>query len=172
MPDLDLDEIIHVLNLKPLPGEGGLFSESYLSVESVPQDGLPARYSGPRRMGSAIYYLLTDNPDSFSALHSLKTDEIYHFYLGDPVDMVLLFGGGKSRRIILGQELLKGQVVQFTVPAGTWQGSRLISGGRYALLGTTMAPGFDPADFTLGNRSDLLSGWPEEADWIKRLTRI
>ena len=172
MADLTLDEIVRVLNLKPLVGEGGMFVESYRSVESIPRVGLPARYSGRRSMGTAIYYLLTDDRNSFSALHSLRTDEIYHFYLGDPVEMVLLLPDGKSQRVILGQELMKGQAVQYTVPAGVWQGSQLVKGGGFALLGTSMSPGFDPADFTLGDRADLLSRWPGEAERIHRLTRI
>lgn len=171
MPDLSVDEIIHILNLMPLPGEGGLFAESYRSSDSLPPESLPVRYSGSRLMGTAIYYLLTAVRDSFSALHMLKTDEIYHFYLGDPVEMLLLLPGGISKQVILGQDLLQGQVVQYAVPAGVWQGSHLVPGGRYALLGTTMAPGFDLADFQLGIRSELVSGWPEAAERVKRLTR-
>ena len=168
---MSLDEIIQLLKLQPLPGEGGMFAESYRSKESIPEGGLPARYSGLRSTGTAIYYLLTDDRDSFSALHILKTDEIYHFYLGDPVEMLLLLPDGSSKQIILGQDLVNGQSVQFTVPAGTWQGSHLVEGGRFALMGTTMAPGFDPSDFRLGERSELLSGWPQEAERIRHLTR-
>jgi predicted cupin superfamily sugar epimerase len=172
MPDCLLEEIIRVLNLKPLPGEGGLSAESYRSSESISRDSLPARYSGSRLMSTAIYYLLNDDNDSFSALHVLKTDETYHFYLGDPVEMLLLLPGGNSQTVILGQDLLGGQAVQVTVPAGVWQGSRLVAGGQFALLGTTMAPGFDLADFMLGERAKLVSGWPQEAGRIRRLTRI
>lgn len=171
MPAQDVEKIIRLLNLKPLPDEGGLFAESYRSADSILRAGLPERYSGTRLAGTAIYYLLTDEHDSFSALHCLKTDEIYHFYLGDPVDMLLLLPGGGSRHVTFGQDLIHGQAVQFTVPAGAWQGSRLAPGGRFALLGTSMAPGFDPDDFTLGQRSELLAGWPEEGERIERLTR-
>ncbi len=172
MPAQSLEEIIRILKLKPLPGEGGMYAESYRSAESILPEGLPARYSASRSMGTAIYFLLTDERDSFSALHILKTDEIYHFYLGDPVEMLLLLPGGKSRNVILGQDLVGGEVVQFCVPAGAWQGSSLKAGGRFALMGTTMAPGFDPSDFPLGVRADLLLGWPHEAERIRRLTRI
>ena len=155
-----------------MPVEGGLYAQAYRSTEVISQAGLPPRYTGPRPFGTAIYYLLTTEADSFSALHRLVTDEIYHFYLGDPVELLLLFLDGTSQRAILGHDLAAGQQVQFVVPAGAWQGSRLIAGGSFALLGTTMAPGFDPADFTPGARADLLAGWPTEAALINQLTRI
>ncbi len=172
MPAQSLEEIIRILKLKPLPGEGGMYAETYRSSETIPPEGLPARYSTSRSMGTAIYFLLTEESNSFSALHILKTDEIYHFYLGDPMEMLLLLPGGKSRNVILGQNLLDGEVVQFCVPAGAWQGSSLKAGGRFALMGTTMAPGFDQSDYRLGVRAELLLGWPHEAEGIRRLTRI
>jgi len=171
MPELTADRIIQLLGLEPLPEEGGLFRQTYRSGEQIPAAALPSRYGGPRRFATAIYYLLTDAPDSFSALHRLKTDEVYHFYLGDPVEMLLLHPDGGSERPILGQDLAAGQQVQLVVPAGSWQGSRLMPGGRCALMGTTMAPGYEQDDFELGERERLLSGYPEQAELIRGLTR-
>ena len=171
MNDLRVEQIIRALKLEPLPAEGGLYSQSYCSAEFISPAGLPARYTGPRPFGTAIYYLLTAESHSFSALHRLATDEIYHFYMGDPVEMLVLHPNEVSQRVRLGSDLLSGQQVQFVVPAGAWQGSRLAPGGSYALLGTTMAPGFDAADFTLGARAELLTGWPAEAGMIHQLTR-
>jgi predicted cupin superfamily sugar epimerase len=91
-------QIIEKLGLQPLPIEGGLFCQTYKSSETIPQSALPERYVGQRSYGTAIYYLLTDDPDSFSALHRLATDEVYHFYLGDPVEMLLLHPTGESER--------------------------------------------------------------------------
>ena len=116
-------------------------------------------------------HLLTDEPGSFSALHRLATDEVYHFYLGDPVEMLLLHADGASSRPVLGPDLIAGQQVQLVVPRGTWQGSRLVAGGRWALLGTTMAPGFDSGDFELGRGPDLEAAWPDQAEAISALTR-
>jgi hypothetical protein len=164
------EEIVQLLDLQPLPQEGGLFRQTYRSAEELPAAALPPRYGGPRRFATAIYYLLTDDPDSFSALHRLKTDELYHCYLGDPVQMLLLHPGGDSERIVLGPDLAAGQRVQFVVPAGSWQGSRLVPGGRWALLGTTMAPGYEPEDFELGGRG-LLTTYPDQAGLIHVLTR-
>jgi predicted cupin superfamily sugar epimerase len=108
----------------------------------------------------------------FSALHSLTTDEVFHFYYGDPVEMLLLDPQGSAERVILGQDLLAGQRVQFVVPRGVWQGSRILPGGEVALMGTTMAPGYEPSDFVLGDRQNLSQAFPEYADLIAKLTRV
>lgn len=163
----DIEQLIRELRLEPLPIEGGYFRQTWSSDDLVSIPG----YDSPRPAGTAIYYLLTSDPDSFSALHRLATGEIYHFYLGDPVEMLLLAEGASGRRIILGSDLLGGQRVQYVVPRSVWQGSRLIRGGRFALLGTTMAPGFDARDFTLGRRQELLPRFPEYAALIHALTR-
>lgn len=157
--------------MQPLAVEGGAFAETYRSDETLPAEGLPARYTAGHAFGTAILYLLEDAPGSFSALHRLPTDEIFHFYLGDPVEMLLLFPDGSSRHVTLGQDVFAGQQVQFVVPAGAWQGSRLRPGGECALLGTTMAPGFAPSDYEAGERETLLAQYPAEADLIRELTR-
>lgn len=169
----DVEEIIRVLGLRPLPGEGGLYRETYASAERLPASALPERYAGEEKpFGTAIFYLLTAQEDSFSALHRLPTDEIYHFYLGDPVEMTLLHPDGSSQQVLLGNDVLGGQQVQFVAPRGAWQGSRLAPGGRYALLGTTMAPGFTPADFEAGGREELVERYPDEKERIENLTRM
>jgi hypothetical protein len=146
--------LIELLRLAPLPIEGGHFRQTWRS---------PA--------GSAIYYLLSDDPDSFSALHRLPTDEIYHFYLGDPVEMLMLHEDGRVERVTLGPDLLAGARVQHVVPHGVWQGSRLRAGGRFALLGTTMAPGFEQQTYEGGLRDALIAAYPAAADAIHSLTR-
>ena len=164
---MDADQLIRHLRLGPLPIEGGYFRQTWSSDDLVSIPG----YDSPRPAGTAIYYLLTSDPDSFSALHRLATGEMYHFYLGDSVEMLLLAEGTPGRRIVLGPDLPGGQHVQYVVPRSVWQGSRLVPGGRFALLGTTMAPGFDARDFTLGRRPELLPRFPECAALIHALTR-
>lgn len=164
-------DLIRHLSLQPLPVEGGYFRQTYVSDESIAAGALPARYGAAKPFGTAIYFLLTDEPDVFSALHKLPTEEIYHFYLGDPVELLLLFPGGRGDRILLGHDVMHGQRVQFVVPRGVWQGSRLVPGGRFALMGTTMAPGFTPADFTGGDRDELIAQYPAVAEMIRALTR-
>jgi len=146
--------LIERLGLEPLPIEGGHFRQTWRS---------PA--------GTAIYYLLTDDPDSFSALHRLPTDEVYHFYLGDPVEMLMLHEAGRVENVTLGADVLSGQKVQHVVPSGVWQGSRLRDGGRFALLGTTMAPGFEPKSYEGGLRDALIAAYPAAANAIRSLTR-
>lgn len=169
--ELDANKLIELLGLQELEGEGGMYAISYRSADQIGSEGLPGRFGSARCLGSAIYYLLTAEPASFSAMHCLKSDEIYHFYLGDPVEMLMLLPDGSSRLVILGQDLLGGQQVQQVVPYGAWQGSHLLPGGRFALLGTTLAPGYTPADFELGERWQLEREYPGQADLIRRLTR-
>jgi predicted cupin superfamily sugar epimerase len=129
---------------------------------------LPQRYVQAKSAGTAIYYLL--EPGAFSKMHRLPTDEIYHFYLGGPVRMLQL-GPGGGRVVTLGNDLLAGHLPQLVVPRGVWQGSELIEGNAFALLGTTMAPGFDFTDFEAANPAALQAEFPAFADMIAHLTR-
>ena len=162
------DEIRALLRLAPHP-EGGFFRETWRAAEALPAGALPARYGGPRALGTAIYYLLT--PATFSEMHRLASDEIFHFYLGDPVEMLLLAPDGSGEAILLGPDLAAGMRPQVAVPRGVWQGARLREGGRFALLGTTVAPGFEYADYESGARADLLAAYPAHAPAIMGLTR-
>ena len=164
-------QLIEYLGLEPLTIEGGHFRQTYVAAESIAADALPKRYAAPRSFGTAIYYLLTSDPDSFSALHRLETDEIYHFYLGDAVEMLVLSPDGRGERVVLGPDVLAGQKLQFVVPRGVWQGSHVIAGGSYALMGTTMAPGFELADWSEGKRESLLREYPQYTGLIRALTR-
>jgi len=161
------EDVIALLNLRPHPVEGGFFRETYRSEGSLPGSVLPAN-GGPRSLGTAIYYMLT--PNTFSALHRLPTDEIYHFYLGDPIQMLQLWPDGTTRTLLLGTDLRGGEVPQTVIPGGVWQGSYLLPGGKFALLGATMAPGFDYEDYVEGEREELTRIWPEQAEMIKLLT--
>lgn len=162
-------EIIERLNLQPLPWEGGYYRETYRADESVAAGALPGRYGGGRQYCTAIYYLLT--PDMISALHRVQSDEIFHFYLGDPVTMFLLSAEGKATTVTLGSDIAAGQQVQFVVPRFTWQGAMLNEGGKFALMGTTVSPAFDFDDFELGSRETLQAKFPAHHEWITKLTR-
>lgn len=168
---MDINWLIKHFGLEELPVEGGVFYQTYLSEESIPAAALPERYSEDKPFGTAIVYLLTPDADSFSAMHKLPTDEIYHFYLGDPVEMLHLHPDGRSERVILGQDLMNGQHVQYTVPRDVWQGSHLLAGGQYALVGTTMAPAFTHGDYEGATRELLTAQYPEQAALIRQLTR-
>jgi predicted cupin superfamily sugar epimerase len=156
-------EIKTLLKLEPHPLEGGCFRQTYACGEKV---ALPR---GTRAAGTAIYYLL--EPGTFSEMHVLASDEVFHFYLGDPVEMLQLFPDGGSALFTLGQDLQANQHVQLVVPAGVWQGTRLIGNGKVALLGCTVTPGFDYADYRSGSYAELAGKWPAEAERIRALTR-
>jgi predicted cupin superfamily sugar epimerase len=162
-------DLKRLLGLAPLGFEGGWFTETWRAAEVLGAGALPARYGGPRAAGTAILYLL--EPATFSGMHRLRTDETYHFYLGDPVEMLLLEPGGGGRVVRLGHDLAAGQRVQLTVARGVWQGSRVVPGGAWALMGTTMAPGFARDDFEAGDRATLAAGWPAHRALITALTR-
>jgi len=156
-------EIKALLNLEAHPYEGGFFRRTYTSTSKVQLE------RGERDSGTAIYYLL--EPGTFSEMHVLNSDELFHFYLGDPVEMVQLWPDGSTRVVILGSDLAAGQQVQHLVPAGVWQGTRLIDDGKVALLGCSVVPGFDHADYTSAGYTELSEKWPEQAERIRLLTR-
>ena len=166
---LSAERVIELLRLEPLPIEGGHFRRTYLADETIAAGALPARYRQARAFGSAIYYLLRG--DDFSALHRLASDEVYHFYLGGPTELLLLRPDGEHETIVLGPDLETGQRVQAVVPRGAWQGMRLVQPDTWALLGTTMAPAYDDGDFELGARDPLIERYPACAAWIRALTR-
>lgn len=157
------DEIKTMFKLEPHPIEGGWFRRTYTAGGRVE---LPR---GVRAQGTAIYYLL--EPGTFSEMHVLDSDEIFHFYLGAPVEMLQLFPDGHSVLLTLGQDLLAGEQVQVVVPAGVWQGTRLIGDGKLALLGCTVMPGFDFADYRNAPAAELIAQWPDQAERIRALTR-
>jgi hypothetical protein len=157
------EETKALLKLEPHPIEGGSFRQTYISACSVE---LPR---GRRSVGTAIYYLL--EAGTFSEMHMVASDEIFHFYLGDPVEMLQLLPDRHSAIFSLGPDLQAGQRPQILVPAGVWQGERLVEGGKVALLGCTVTPGFDFADYRSASFRELAEKWPEQAELIRKLTR-
>jgi predicted cupin superfamily sugar epimerase len=157
------EEIKQFLNLEPHPVEGGSYRRTFTSPHGV---GMPR---GDRPMSTAIYYLL--EPGTFSEMHVLASDEMFHFYLGDPVEMLQLLPDGSSTLLTLGSDLAAGQHVQVHVPAGVWQGTRLMGDGKVALLGCTVTPGFDFADYRSAGYEELAARWPQEAERIRALTK-
>ena len=105
-------------------------------------------------------------------MHRLPTEEVFHLYLGGPARMLQLFPDGSGREVLIGADVLAGQQPQVVVPPGVWQGSRLEPGVEFALLGATMAPGFDYADYEQGRRGELTEQYPQYAEVIRELTRM
>ncbi len=142
--------------------EGGYYRETYRAAESIPQNGLPPRFSGLRAFSTAIYFLLPSG--ECSALHRIKSDEVWHFYAGNSLTIHVIDERGTYTQIKLG-----GDSFQAVVPAGCWFGATVDGPGSYALAGCTVAPGFDFADFELANRADLVALYPQHRAIIERL---
>jgi predicted cupin superfamily sugar epimerase len=156
------NKIIELLNLKPLPDEGGYYRETFRSKNAILSS------ETQRSIKTAIYYLISQ--ESYSLLHRLGTaDEIFHFYLGGPVELIQI-KKGKIKRTILGHDLLSGQQLQVVVPAGIWQGARILGEHEWALLGTTVAPGFEFSDFELAKRDELIERYPDLKNEIVTFT--
>ncbi len=164
-------QIIDALQLQPHPIEGGWFRETYRSHDTLPGSVLPEGYQGKgeRSLGTAIYYLLTS--ETFSEMHRLPTEEVFHCYLGGPARMLQILPDGTHHEHLIGADVLAGQRPQLVVPPGVWQGTFLEPGVEFILLGATMAPGFDYADYEQGARADLIAQYPKAAELIKKLTR-
>ncbi len=160
-------EVIDALHLEKHPSEGGYFYETYRSPEIV-----SSLDRGQRSWSTAIYYLLSDETGVFSEMHRLALDEVFHFYLGDPVEMLHLYPDGRGERVILGTDLVTGMRPQVVVSGGVWQGCRVL-GGKYgfALMGTTVAPGFEYSDYESGCRGQLVQAYPQFTEQIAVLTR-
>jgi predicted cupin superfamily sugar epimerase len=160
---------IEKYNLLPHP-EGGYYAETYRASESILQNALPARFAGDRAFSTGIYFLLESH--NFSAFHRIQADEMWHFYAGDALEVFVIDEkSGKLNVIRLGNDPDNGETFQAVVPAGAWFGSRPASGSAYALVGCTVAPGFDFADFEMAEREALSGLYPQHAGLIGELTR-
>ncbi len=155
-----INQIAEALKLEPLPGEGGLYRCVYEGAEN--EQG--------QKISSAIYYLLDDV--MFSHMHKLESDEVYHYYMGDGLELLLLYPDGKAKCQILGTDLEAGERPQIVVPGGVWQGSRVRQGGTYCLVGTTMAPAYRQEEYQHGNCEELCKQYPEVADKIRERCEV
>ena len=158
---------IQALQMRPHP-EGGFFQESYRSEQTM-QAPAPGGGSVQRNVCTAIYFLL--EAGNFSAFHRIKSDEIWHFYAGQALEVLELLPDGELCCTRLGPDILRGELPQYVVPADTWFASRVVDGGTFSLVGCTVAPGFDFADFRLARRQELLEIFPQHRQIITELTR-
>jgi predicted cupin superfamily sugar epimerase len=159
---------IDKLQLEPHP-EGGYFRLSYRSEVEIPREALPARFSGARAVSRAIYFLLERK--NFSAFHRLRSDEVWHFYAGEPLVVHVIEPEGNYSRILLGRDPGAGQVLQAVVRAGSWFASHVADWKPFSLVGCTVAPGFDFEDFEMGKREELIARYPWHRELVERLTR-
>lgn len=161
------EEIIKRLGLQQHPKEDGYFIETHRSMDRISWEALPGGYNGDRAYSTAIYFLLTEG--GYSELHRLRSDEVYHYYMGAPLELLLLLPDGSGKMLRLGTRLNAGELPQIVVPRNAWQGA--MTTGAYTLFGCTVAPGFEYPDYETGNREDLVRKYPEFEEEIRRLTR-
>ena len=161
-----IDFLIEKLNLKAHP-EGGFFNETYRCVESVKKENLPPRFSGDRAHCTSIYFLLTS--ENYSALHKIQSDEMWHHYEGSTLEIYSIDDNGKLIIHALGKNLENNEQPQLVIKAGEWFGSKVKDKDSYALVGCTVSPGFDFADFELGDKNELLQKFPQHKEVIEKL---
>ena len=149
--------LIFHYNLQPHP-EGGWYAQSYRSSEIIPAAALPNRFGGDRVFSTAIYFLLEQG--NFSAFHRIKSDECWHFYQGDPLEVFIIGTDRQLTIVTLGQDSSRGQLFQYVVPANCWFASRPAKESKFCFVGCTVAPGFDFADFELANATELVGQYP------------
>ena len=166
--ETSIRDLIADLELERHP-EGGWYRETYRAAEVLPAQGLPTRFGGDRVFSTAIYFLL--GKGEFSALHRIKSDELWHFYSGTTLTIHVISPSGKYQQIKLGSGLDDGETFQAPVPAGFWFGAEVTGIGEYSLVGCTVAPGFDFDDFEMGKPDKLLADFPAHERIIKKLTR-
>ena len=159
---------VEKLQLEPHP-EGGYFRQTYRSEFILAREALPVGFGGARAASTAIYFLLEGK--NFSAFHRLKSDEVWHFYAGEPLRVHVIDRVGKYFSIRLGSDLEAGEVPQAVVPAGCWFASHVADWRGFAVVGCTVAPGFDFEDFEMGKRAELVARYPEQREVIEGLTR-
>jgi predicted cupin superfamily sugar epimerase len=162
------EQLIRHYLMEPHP-EGGYYTSTYRSSEILSAEALPDRFSGPRCISSAIYFLLEG--EIFSAFHRIKSDELWHFYTGDGLLIYVIEPSGEGRILKLGSDIENGFQFQHCVPAGCWFASRPANRNSFSFVGCTVAPGFDFADFEMANRTELLQAYPQHATWIEELCR-
>ncbi|MDE3236930.1 MAG: cupin domain-containing protein [Bacteroidota bacterium] len=165
---LSVQQIIQQFEMQPHP-EGGYFKETYRSRESIAHNALPSRFAGERNFSTAIYFLLEQG--NFSAFHKIQSDECWHFYAGDALNIYVIDIDGILQTIRLGSDIQNGEVFQYVVPAGCWFASEPAVGSIYSFVGCTVAPGFDFEDFILASADTLQQLYPQHAGIIRRLCR-
>ena len=167
--ELTAEEIRELLGLQPHP-TCGFVEETYRSRGRIPAESLPPEYAGSRPYGSALYFLVT--PDAHIELHRIRSDQQYHHYLGDPLEVLLLFPDGSGAVSQIGSDLRAGMRPMLFIPGGTFHMARLLPGGRWSLLSSTEWPGVEPPDVEHGDPAALIAAYPAMASEIRRFAGV
>ena len=158
--DLTADELLKLLQLEA-NATCGFVRVSFVSKHSIGKGGLPAPFEGQRPLGSALYFMVTTGAPV--RLHRIRNDQLYHYYLGDPLETILLHSDGSFEKIIVGPDIRTGQRLQLLIPGNTFHTARLLGRRRWFLGASTEWPGVIPADVELGQLEELASKYPAVA---------
>ena len=164
--DLTADEIRALLNLEP-NATCGFVRVTYMSNDKIAPGGLPAPFAGGRPLGSALYFLVT--PEAPVRLHRIRNDQLYHYYLGDPLEVFMLHADGTHTRVVVGPDIRAGEKVQLFIPGNTFHTARLIGKRRWFLGASTEWPGVVPADVEIGNLDALAAKYPAVASDMRAI---
>ena len=165
---LSAADYVAQLQLQPHP-DGGYYSRTYESDEQIAAAALPARFDADRFISTAIYFLLEGT--DYSAFHRIKSDELWHFYVGGGLHIYVIHPDGKGEILLLGNDLTNGYRFQQLVKAGCWFASKPANENSFSLVGCTVAPSFDFADFEMAKQEELLKLFPQYQEWIQQLCR-
>ncbi len=160
MTALTVDEICSVLDLEPNATCGSV-RVSFVSKQAIAAGGLSGPFADGRPLGSALYFLVT--PDAPVRLHRIRNEQLYHYYLGDALEVFLLHSDGCSECVIVGPDIRAGQHLQLLIPGNTFHTARVIGDQRWFLGGSTEWPGVVPADVEIGNVDELAGKYPAVA---------
>jgi predicted cupin superfamily sugar epimerase len=161
------DDLINLLALQP-NATCGFVRVTYTSKLSIGAGGLPAPFADGRPLGSSLYFLVT--PDAPVRPHRIKNDQLYHYYLGEPLEVFLLHSGGAAERLVVGPDIRAGQQVQLLIPGGTFHTARLLGSGEWFLGASTEWPGVVPAeDVEIGDPAKLAAEYPDVASQIRSI---
>lgn len=166
---VSIDELIETYKMIAHP-EGGYYKETYRSNETLQEECLPIRFRGERIFSTGIYYLLRGN--EFSAFHRIKSDEMWHFYAGAPLNIYVIDPAGNFELITMGQNFNNGEVFQAVIRAGNWFAAQPVNVNGFSFMGCTVAPGFDFDDFELAKADQLVETFPQHTDLIRQFCRI
>jgi predicted cupin superfamily sugar epimerase len=158
--DMTADEVCKLLQLEP-NATCGFVRVTFESKLSIAANGLPAPFAGKRPLGSALYFLVKSGAPV--RLHRIRNDQLYHYYLGDPLELFLLHADGSTGRVIVGPDIRSGQHVQLLIPGNTFHTARLLGDGRWFLGASTEWPGVVPADVEIGKLDEIAGKYPSVA---------
>jgi predicted cupin superfamily sugar epimerase len=164
--ELTAEEVRSLLNLEP-NATCGFVRGTYVSDSSIAPGGLPPPFADHRPMGSALYFLVTSTAPV--RLHRIRNDQLYHYYLGDPLEVFLLHADGSTERVIVGPDLRAGNRVQLLIPGDTFHTARVIGRRRWFLGASTEWPGVVPTDVEIGNIAEIAAKYPAVADALRAI---